>query len=395
MRIGPHRFDQVEFAGSLGDLGTLLPLSVALITINGLSFTTVFLLVGIFYIACGLYFRLPVPVQPLKVVSAIAIAFPEKVTLPVISATGLIFGGLLILMAVTGVIDRLARLFTKPIVRGIQLGLGFILAMKGIGFIQKPELFLLEISSSPEVWGVPVNLLLGLSGVVVVLFFLSSRRFPAALLLLALGIAAGLSFGSFQFVRWEMGPTEVRWYIPGMADCLSALVLLVIPQIPLTIGNAVIGTADTARCLFGPGEPTERATYRSFSLSMGLANLLAGATAGMPVCHGAGGLAAHYRFGARTGGSNVLIGLLFCLVAVLFGKAGVSLFSAMPNAVFGVFLLFAGLELAVLVRDLKNKDDLFVAFLIAGIGLATANMSVAFGCGIAVSILMRRGKIQI
>src|SRR5690606_16708258 len=100
--------------------------------LNGLSFSSVFLWVGLFYLAAGLYYKLPIPVQPLKLVSAIAIAFPEKITLPVISATGLIFGLLLILLAISGLIDRLARLFTRPIVRGIQLGLGFMLIMKGI-----------------------------------------------------------------------------------------------------------------------------------------------------------------------------------------------------------------------------------------------------------------------
>ncbi len=395
MHAGPYRFDRVEFAGSLGDLGTLIPLSIALITINGLSFTPVFLLVGVFYFATGLYYRLPIPVQPLKVVSAIAIAFPQKISLPVMSATGLLFGAVLIVLAFTGFIDRLARLFTKPVVRGIQLGLGFILVMKGIAFIRRPDLLLRGAGDTVSAGGVPVNLIVGVAAVVLVLFLISSRRFPAALAVVATGIAVGIPFGSFRGVEWGFGPTDMAYYMPGAEDFLAALFLLVIPQIPLTIGNAVIGTTDTARSLFGTGIETARASNRSFSLSMGLANIIAGFVAAMPMCHGSGGLAAHYRFGARTGGANILIGLLFILIAVAFGRIGVSLLSSIPNAVLGVLLLFAGLELALLVRDVKERGDLFIAFLIAGIGLATTNMSIAFAAGIIVSRLLKWGRIEI
>lgn len=395
MKAGPYRFDRVEFAGSLGDLGTLIPLSIALITINGLSFTSVFLMVGLFYCATGLYYKLPIPVQPLKVVSAIAIAFPEKISLPVMSATGLLFGAILILLAFTGLIDRLAKLFTKPIVRGIQLGLGFILIMKGIAFIRRPDLFLQGAGGRVFAGGVSVNLLVGVVAVILVLFLISSRRFPAALVVVAAGIVIGVPFGSFKDIGWDFGPTTMAYIFPKTDDFLTALFLLVIPQIPLTIGNAIIGTTDTARSLFGTGEETARASNRSFSLSMGIANILVGSITSMPMCHGAGGLAAHYRFGARTGGSNILIGVLFVLIALAFGRIGVSLLTSIPNAVLGVLLLFAGLELALLVMDVKERRDFFITFLIAGIGLATTNMSIAFASGIAVSWLLKWGRIEI
>ena len=395
MQLAAHRFDRVELAGSLGDLGTLIPLSIALVMVNGLSFTPVFLLVGLFYFVTGLYYRLPIPVQPLKVVSAITIAFPEKITLQVMSATGLLFGVFLVLLACTGLIDRLARLFTRPIVRGIQLGLGFILVMKGIAFMRKEALFINGTGEVTFFHGVPVNLILGLLAVILVLFLLSSRRFPAALVVVTAGIFIGIPFGSFHGLEWQFGPTQIKLFKPCANDFLTALFLLVIPQIPLTIGNAIIGTTDTARNLFGHGVETEKVSNRSFSLSMGVANIAAGLLAAMPMCHGAGGLAAHYRFGARTGGSNIMIGSFFILLALAFGRIGVSLLSSIPNAVLGVLLLFAGLELALLVKDLKERREFFIAFLIAGIGLATTNMSVAFASGIVVSWLINWGKIEI
>jgi len=394
VRIGRYRFDAVEFSGSLGDLGTLVPLSVALVTVNGLGFTQVFLVVGLFYLATGLYFNLPIPVQPLKVVAAIAIAFPEKITLPVMSAAGLLFGVILLVLALSGTIDWLSRVFTKPIVRGIQLGLGFMLIMKGIEFIQKPGLFIDAGAGSVSIGGVPVNLIIGLVGVAIVLLFTSSSRFPAALVIVGAGILVGIPFRPSNGFAWDLGPTAIQLYAPNLADFATALVLLVIPQIPLTIGNAIIGTTDTARSLFGAGDATQRADNRSFAVSMGVANMAAGALAAMPVCHGAGGLAAHYRFGARTGGSNIMIGVLFAALAIACGKVGVASLSAIPNAVLGVLLLFAGLELATLLHDVDKKEDLFVALFIAGIALATTNMSVAFGAGIVAGYLIKCGKAK-
>jgi SulP family sulfate permease len=116
---------------------------------------------------------------------------------------------------------------------------------------------------------------------------------------------------------------------------------------------------------------------------------------GMPMCHGAGGLAAHYRFGARTGGSNLMIGAIFVVIAVAFGKMAISLLGLVPNSILGVLLLFAGLELAMLIKDVTEKKDLFVAFFIAGIALATTNMGIAFIAGMIVLYIIDLAKIEI
>jgi SulP family sulfate permease len=395
MQIGAYKFDRMEFAGSLGDLGTLIPLSVALMIITGLSVSTVLLMVGAYYILGGIYFKLPIPVQPLKVVSAIAIAFPEKITLPVMAAAGVIFGLILLVLAFSRLIDLIARLFTKPIIRGIQLGLGFILVSKGISYIGYSEIFIRSSVKTPDVAGVPVNLILGIVGAIFALLLITSKRFPAALVITAGGIIIGILLGSLKGTNFVLGPTPIKLVIPSTGDFLTAFFLLVIPQIPLTLGNAVMGTADACFSLFEKGDATRRSTYRAFAFSMGFMNIVTGMFAGMPMCHGSGGLAAHFRFGARTGGSNIMIGTIFLLIALLFGKIGIALLSSIPNAILGVLLLFAGLELALLVRDLKEKKDYFVAFLIAGIGLATINMAIAFVTGIIVLYLIERRNIEI
>jgi sulfate permease, SulP family len=384
------RFDRMEFAGSLGDLGTLIPLSVALMVITGLNVSAVLLMVGLFYLASGVYFRLPVPVQPLKLVSAIAIAYPAKITVSIMAAAGISFGLILLVLAATGIIDRMARFFTRPIVRGIQLGLGFILIKKGIGFILSKDFFIHGTGPQGH-W----NLILGLAAFALVLLLLTSRRFPAALVVVAGGIGIGIGFGALKGVGLTLGPTPIEFQHPAMDDFMAAFVLLVIPQIPLTLGNAVMGTTDTCRTLFGTGPATKHATNRAFATSMGLANLAIGLIGAMPMCHGAGGLAAHHRFGARTGGANLMIGAIFLVLALGFGRLGISLLSAIPNSILGVLLVFAGLELAMLIRDISEKNDLFVAFLIAGVGLATTNMGLAFACGILVAQMLKWRRIQL
>jgi SulP family sulfate permease len=395
MQIGDYKFDRFEFAGSLGDLGTLIPLAVALMVITGLNVTSVLLLVGLFYIASGIYFKLPIPVQPLKVVAAIAIAYPEKITIATIMAAGIIIGVILLLLALTGLIDWMASFFSKPIVRGIQLGLGLILIAKGIEFIRQPELFINNANILNLVSGVPLNLIIGIISVIVVLMLISNRRYPAALVIVTAGIIIGVCFGALKDVRLVLGPLPLTVVKPNIHDFLNGFILLVIPQLPLTIGNAIIGTADTCKNLFRKKDELKRITHKDLSVSMGLINIITGMIGGMPLCHGAGGLAAHYRFGARTGGSNIMIGSIFLLIALVFGRIGISLLSSIPQAILGTLLLFAGLELAMLILDVKEKRDLFIALLIAGISLVTTNMAIAFLIGIIVYYLIKWKDIHI
>lgn len=389
------KFNRLELAGSLGDLGTLIPLSVAMILLCDLSFTTVFTAVGLYYLFSGLFFRLPLPVQPLKVVSAIAIASPMLVTIEVLSATGLIFGFILIIIAFTGVIEWIAKLFTTPIVRGIQLGLGLILIKKGINLILLPSLFPQNADPIFLLWGIPINVILGVCGCFLTLALITNKLFPAALVMISIGILIGFLGNSLDLNNLLIGPTPVELIVPSQNDFLLALTLLVLPQLPLTIGNAIIGTAQTSYSLFGKGEKTQKVTNRSLSASMGIANIIIGAFGGIPTCHGAGGLAAHYRFGARTGGSNIMIGVIFIFIALVFGRFGIALISSVPNAVLGVLLIFAGLELAVLIRDMNQKNELFISVLIASIGFITTNMGIAFLIGFITVWIIRVLKIKL
>lgn len=388
---GGFAFDRMELAGSLGDLGTLIPIAAGMILLNKLSASSVLLWVGLFYLLAGLYFRLPIPVQPLKVVGAIAIASPDIITEPVIAAAGIIFGAVLLLLSVSGAMDAISRLFTRPVIRGIQLGLGLILMRKGLALMASADLFV----SGGGRGGPYANIIIGVAVFVIVLLLLNNRRLPAALAAVGAGIAAGLLLGGMDQMSVAIGPEKMRLVLPEPGQFWTAVVLLVIPQIPLTIGNACVGTADTACSLF-PGSPDlGRAKPSRFALTMGIINIPAGLLGAMPMCHGAGGLAAHYRFGARTGGSNLMIGVIFIVMALLLGKLSLGLLTMIPNSVLGAMLAFAGIELCLLVRDLEDKASFFVALLVAGIGLAGTNMAYAFAAGIAADFLVKRLKIQI
>ena len=371
--LSPFRFDRNELAGSLGDLGTLLPLTIALVLINSVPLATTLLLIGIMYVASGVYYRLPIPVQPLKVVAAVAIA--SQLPVETIAASGLILGVILLLLAVTGAIDLVARIFTRPIVRGIQLGLGMILMIQGVGFIGASELLLNGPAHVP--W---FNPLVGILGALVTLLFLENKRFPAALLLLTFGVVVGLIFGD----RPDGAPTGggLEFIAPDLSRYWDAFFLLILPQLPLTIGNAIISTRDVALTKFGP-EKSARVTLKALLTSMGLTGIATGLVGSMPLCHGAGGLAAHYRFGARTGGSNLVIGTIFVLLALLFGNQALALLTLIPNGILGVLLFFAGLELARLIGDTTEKWDLMVALATAGVSVATKNVGLGVLVGLA------------
>nr|NJM02661.1 hypothetical protein [Desulfobacula sp.] len=246
------KFNRLELAGSLGDLGTLLPIVLGMIMINHLSPSAVFLSFGLLYILTGFYFKLPVPVQPLKAVGAIAIAYPALITESVIGASGIIFGTLMLVFYFTGLVDKLAKLFTQPVVRGIQLALGLVFLRKGIDLIVNKNLFMSDTAASLS--GLNLNLIIGVLVFVMVLVLLDNKHLPAAMAAVGVGILAGLFFGGFKGQAFSLGPTDIRLIFPSVNDFWVAFSMLILPQIPLTIGNSCVGTADTCSMLF-PGNP--------------------------------------------------------------------------------------------------------------------------------------------
>lgn len=383
-------FNRLEFSGSLGDLGTMLPLVIALIIVNGMNAVNVLLMIGLFYVFSGLYFRVTCPVQPMKIISAYAIAM--GLTPLQITSASLWMGIFTLLLGITGLIHLIGRYTPVSTIRGVQLAGGILLMIKGLQYIIQPDPNL----ALQAVAFINIGVIIGIISIVFIFFFLENRKIPAAVIVVVGGILTGLLIGK----PLKMDDIQVGFYLPAvmpygmptLSDLLLIIPLVVLPQIPMTIGNACIAEVDTTRQLFGGR--AEKMSYRSISNSQGIANIASFFFGGIPMCHGAGGAAAHYFFGARTGGANLMIGFIFVIMGLFFGKSATTLFSLLPGAVLGVLLFFAGSQLAIMIQDLKDKKEVFVALTMLGITLAS-NLAIAFICGIIFAYILKSSKIKI
>lgn len=373
------RFNRIELAGSLGDLGTMLPLLIPLVVINGVNATIALLLVGLFYLGAGLYYKIPVPVQPLKVMTVIAIT--GGFSAQMIAAAGLIMGIFMLFLGATGLIDQVAKVFSKPVVLGIQVALGILLFMKGAQFILNSKLFV--SGETVLLTGVPLNPIAGLAGMLIAALLLTNRKIPAAIVLVLFGFLVGLALKPPSLT---FGPQISPPQVPTMADLQAAFLFLVIPQIPVTLSNAVIATSDLAKKYYG--KRGRKASPRALTSTIGAANLAAGGLGGMPMCHGAGGLAAHYRFGARTGGANLIIGGIFVALALIFGSSAVSVLGAIPLSILGVLLVITGIQLMMLAINVREQKDFLVVSVIVGLSVVV-NMTVAFMAGIVLHYMLK------
>jgi SulP family sulfate permease len=395
-----YRFDRLELAGSFGDLGTLLPLAIGMIMINGLSPSGLFLAVGLFYILSGAYYGVTVPVQPMKVIGAYAIA--TAMTASQIAASGFLIALFLLVIGGTNAITIIGKYTPKPVVRGVQISTGTLLMAQGVKFMMGTSKFqvlrgMAEPYLNVQTLGpVPMGIIIGIIGGVLTLLLLDNKKFPAGLLVVLAGLALGLLIGTHEgFHKLRIGiylPKILPFGMPTGVDFSFALLVLVLPQIPMTLGNAVIAYADLSEEYFG--KASKRVTCRGACISMSLANLLSFLVGGMPLCHGAGGLAAHYRFGARTAGSNLMIGMVFLALAIFLGAHALAVVYLMPMSVLGVLLVFAGSQLALTIMDMKERKDLFVALVMLGITFAS-NLAVAFVVGILIAYALKSEKLAV
>ncbi len=344
------RLNLSEVNGSLADLGTLLPLAFAVITVCNLPASGVLISFGAFYLATGLYYRLPIPVQPMKAIAAIAIAGGASAA--EIAASGMIVGLFLLVLGLTGWINRMARLVPQSILTGLQLGLGISLGMAGL-----------------KLAGTSPGAALATAALIVVL--LRFTRWPAAIAGFAfaglLAIAADLPVITLAVSSDFAIPSLV---IPTVPEIASATTGLALPQLALTLTNAIVLTALIARDYFG--HDARHVTPSRQSITSGLANLLTTPFGAFPMCHGAGGLTAHFRFGARTGLAPALIGLALVTVAIVPILMQQDLLLSLPLAALGALLLVSSWELAISrrLRDAKPSCWPVIA--------ATAGVTVVF-----------------
>lgn len=376
MELLGNRFDRAEFAGAFGDLGTFIPFVVAYITINKMDPLGILLAFGLFKIFVGLYFKTPMPVQPMKAIGGYAIAHPEAVTHGMIWGSGVFTAILWAGLALVGAVDWLARITTKPVVRGIMLGLGLTFVVEGVRMM----------GTDP---------LVAVAGVVLAFLFLTSTRLPAMLLLLALGIV--VSVYQTPALLAELGRVSLHLRLPeftlgkiSWSDLVLGTLILGIPQAPLTLGNAIIGVTEENNELF----PDRKVKAKTVAMDHGLMNIASAAIGGVPMCHGAGGMAGHVRFGARTGGALVILGTIVVMAGLFLSDSILTLLRFFPLAILGVLLFFTGLELASIVRDIGPKrEDIYVMLVTAG--LAIWNMGVAFAAGVLLNYAIKRNVVRV
>lgn len=370
------RFDRHELAGAFGDIGTDLPLLIALVATCKLDPAGVCLLFGLLQIASGVVYGIPMPVQPLKAMAAIMLA--QKLSPGTLAGGGLVIGVAMLLLAASGLLDWLARVVPKEVVRGIQLGLGLTLASLALRYAGSD--------------GAPGY---GLAGACFfVLLALRGRgRIPGPLLVMVAGAIYAVLRLRGHLTADVVGLRLPSFHAPTRAEILSGAVLLALPQIPLSLGNSVIATSQTTHDLF----PARAVPVRKIGLTYGLMNLVAPWFGGVPVCHGCGGLVGFHGFGGRTGGAPVIYGALYVVLGLAFAPGFAQVVQVFPMPVLGVVLLFEAVALMVLVADVaQDRRALWVAAAVAAavVGLPYGYLVGLVG-GTAVVLGLRRGALRV
>lgn len=340
------RFNRQEWAGAFGDIGTDLPLITGMILAAGLDAASVLTMYGLMQVLTGLVYQRPMPVQPLKAVATIVIA--QKLTGPVIYGGGLAIAFVMFILTQTRLLDRLARVVPKCVVRGIQLGLGLNLA-------------LLALKDYVGRDGTGGYVLAGVAFLLIMLL-LDNKRFPAALVVIGLGLVYAFLFKiNFADLKASAGFQLPGVRVPSTQDIISGLLLLAIPQIPLSLGNSILATRQINDDLF----PHKPLTTRKIGLTYSLMNFINPFFGGIPVCHGSGGMMGHYTFGARTGGSLLIYGGMYLILGLFFSQGFSKVIDIFPMPILGVILFVEALALMTLVRDLQEKkNDLWIAFMV-------------------------------
>ena len=375
-----NRFDRMEWAGAFGDLGTFIPFVVAYITVLKIDPVGVLFAFGIAMIACGAYYKTPFPVQPMKAIGAIAAtqaAQTAVITPSTVYCASLATGLLWLVLGLTGATGRIVKLVPRTVIVGIILGLGLSFMLEGIKMMQ-------------------TGWLIAAVGLFGTLMLLTNRRIPGMFVVLIFGAVCGalqhpdllsrLHGSSFaiRLPRFTL-LSSLNWY-----DLSVGTFLLALPQLPLTLGNAVIAISEENNRLF-PRHPVKENTI---AVSTGIMNVGSALCGGVPMCHGAGGMAGHVAFGARTGGAPIILGTILLGLALCFGSSIETILGFFPKAVLGVILFLTGAQLALGSCDFsKHKAERFVTLITAAFSMW--NVGLAFLVGLTLGYIAKRGWLRL
>jgi len=372
------RINRHEISGSLGDMGTFIPLLVGMVSLNGLNIASALFFAGVFNIITGITFGIPMAVQPMKAIATVAIS--EGLTVNEILSAGIVTGLIIFLFGITGIIGLFNRVIPLSVVRGLQLGIGLQLLIKGFSMVL----------GTGHLFGYDSISVGIISGILVLLLFFS-RRIPGAIVVFTLGLLLLFlespgSIGNLKFDLYTPHLVSLSWN-----DFVKGILQASIPQVPLTTLNSVIAVCALCRDLF----PGKGIGTRGVSISVGLMNLIGCWFGAMPMCHGAGGLAGQYRFGARTGGSVVFLGVVKILLGLFLGGAAFSVLASYPMSVLGVLLVFSGMELALVTRDIKTRTDYFIMIMTTSAIISASSTAIGFVVGLMLSYFFYLGLFRV
>ncbi|XP_062164646.1 molybdate transporter 1-like [Alnus glutinosa] len=412
-----------ELNGAMGDLGTFIPIVLALTLANDLNLGTTLIFTGIYNILTGAIYGVPMPVQPMKAIAAAAISGSDF-DVPEIMAAGILTGGILIVLGVTGLMQLVYKIIPLSVVRGVQLAQGLSFSLTAVKYIRKVQDFSKSKAGHNRPW-------LGLDGLVLAIVCacfivivngagqekeddereiggvlgddedqrhgMRKRRrvrkiifsLPSAFMVFLLGVV-------FAFIRRprvvediRFGPSSIQVVKISKHAWKEGFIKGTIPQLPLSMLNSVFAVCKLSSDLF----PGREFSATSLSVTVGLMNVVGCWFGAMPSCHGAGGLAGQYKFGGRSGGCVALLGAAKLVLGLVLGSSLVKILSQFPVGVLGVLLLFAGIELAMASRDMNTKEESFVMLLCTAVSLVGSSAALGFVCGIVAHLLLRLRNI--
>ncbi|CAE6206165.1 unnamed protein product [Arabidopsis arenosa] len=407
-----------ELSGAVGDLGTFIPIVLTLTLVSNLDLSTTLIFTGFYNIATGLLFDIPMPVQPMKSIAAVAVSESPHLTPSQIAAAGASTAATLLLLGATGAMSFLYNLIPLPVVRGVQLSQGLQFAFTAIKYVRfNYDAATLKPSSSPRTWLGLDGLILALAALLFIILSTGSgndrdaaedededfaetssnqsqcrrrRRLrllssiPSALVVFVIGLVLCFIRDPSIFKDLKFGPSKFHILRITWDDWKIGFVRAAIPQIPLSVLNSVIAVCKLSNDLFD-----KELSATTVSISVGVMNLIGCWFGAMPVCHGAGGLAGQYRFGARSGLSVIFLGIGKLIVGLVFGNSFVRILSQFPIGILGVLLLFAGIELAMASKDMNSKEDSFIMLVCAAVSMTGSSAALGFGCGVVLYLLLK------
>ncbi|XP_075478463.1 molybdate transporter 1-like [Primulina tabacum] len=402
-----------ELNGAMGDLGTFIPIILALTLAKNLDLGTTLIFTGVYNFVTGAIYGIPMPVQPMKSIAAVAISNPGF-GIPEVMAAGICTGGILFVLGVTGLMRLVYKLIPLPVVRGIQLAQGLSFAMTAVKYIRSVQNFAKSKSAGDRHW-------LGLDGLILAIvcacFIIivngagdenddcemndTSRKgnwrrklrktiasLPSAFIIFLLGVILAFIRGPKAVKGFRFGPSSKEIVKISKHSWKEGFIKGTIPQLPLSVLNSVIAVCKLSTDLF----PEKDVTATSVSTTVGLMNLVGCWFGAMPSCHGAGGLAGQYKFGGRSGGCVALLGVAKFVLGLVLGSSLVKILDQFPVGVLGVLLLFAGIELAICSRDMNTKEAAFVMLVCTAVSLVGSSAALGFLRGMVAHFLLRLRK---